>query len=153
MLWLVEADLATSGENDRGQAAPSHLLHRTALHLLPHQRLHRRPQVVAHEVQFVQVVLFGGMKRSFRGRQCKNKPTVPGIHRRKFENIAKESPIRLGVFAVNDNVSSGNQGSLLTNSQPFCASSGIQSFSNCRAITSRCTSLVPSPIVHSFTSR
>src|ERR1019366_8705871 len=33
-----------------------------------------------------------------------------------------------------------------------CGSDEIQSFSNCRAITSRWISLVPSPIVHSFTS-
>ena len=35
-----------------------------------------------------------------------------------------------------------------------CASfSGLASFNTCRAITSRCTSEVPSPIVHNFASR
>src|SRR5208337_1285225 len=77
VLGLVQPDLPASGQKDRGQTAPAHLLHRATLHFLPHQRLHRRFQVVAYEVQFVQVVLLGRMKRSFRRRHRKDEPTEP----------------------------------------------------------------------------
>src|SRR5208337_1263954 len=127
VLWLVQPDLATSGENNRGQAAPAHLLHRTTLHFLPFQRLHRRLQVVAHEVQFVQVVLFGRMKRSFCGRQRKDEPAVTSIHRGKLENIAKESAIAFRILAVDDGMSTGDQGSLLLIHGPQARAAGARS--------------------------
>src|ERR1700737_4975474 len=106
MLRLVEPDLPAARQEDRRQTAPALLLHRTALHFLPLQRFHRRLEVVAHEVELVQVVLLGWMKRSFRSRQRKNEPAVTGVHRGKLENIAKESAVAFRVLAVNDDVSS-----------------------------------------------
>src|SRR5271166_1516668 len=91
MLGLVEADLSASGKRDRGQTAPALLFHGTALHFLRFQRFHRRLEVVAHEVQFVQVILLGRMKRSFRRRQGKNQPAVACVYCGKFENIAKKA--------------------------------------------------------------
>lgn len=65
-------------------------------------------QVVAHEVQFVQIVLLGGMKRSFRERERKDEPAVTGVHSGKIEDIAKERAVAFRVLAVNDDVSSGD---------------------------------------------
>ena len=64
----------------------------------------------------MQVTPLRGMKRSFRGRQGKNKPAVTGVHRRKFENIAKESAVAFRVLAVNDYMSAGNHRSLILTS-------------------------------------
>src|SRR6266851_9287775 len=106
MLRLIEPDPPASGEGDRGQTAPANFLHWTTLYRLPLQRFHRRLQVVAHEVELVQVALLGRMKRGFRGRQRKDQPAVTCIDRGKFENIAKESAVAFRVLAVNDDMSS-----------------------------------------------
>jgi hypothetical protein len=87
--------------------------HRSTLYFLSLQRFHRRLEVVAHEVQFVHIVLFGRMKRSFRRRQRKDEPAVTGVHRAKFEDIAEEGAVRLRVLAVNDDVGSGDHRSSL----------------------------------------
>src|SRR6266851_1896371 len=117
MLRLIEPDPRASWEGDRGQTAPANFLHWTTLHRLPLQRFHRRLQVVAHEVQLVQVALLGRMKRGFRGRQRKNEPATACVHRWEFENIAKESTVAFRVLAVNDDMSSGDHRSSLLTAQ------------------------------------
>src|SRR2546429_3528931 len=107
MLRLVEPALPASRQEDRRQTTPALLFHRTTLHFLSLQRFHRRLQVVAHEVELVQIVLLRGMKCSFRSRQRENEPAVTGIHSGKFENIAKESAVAFRILAVNDSLLSG----------------------------------------------
>src|SRR5450755_2445685 len=106
MLWLVEPDLSAPRQSDRSQTTPAFFFYRAALHLLTLQRLHRSLQVVAHEVQLVQVVLLGGMKRSLSRWQRKNQPAMPRLHCRKLKNVAKESAVAVRILAINDDVSS-----------------------------------------------
>jgi hypothetical protein len=54
--------------------------HRTTLHFLPFQRFHRRLQVIAHEVELVQVVFLGRMEGGFGGRQRKDQPSMAGVN-------------------------------------------------------------------------
>src|ERR1035441_7546739 len=58
----------------------------------------RRLQVIAREVQLVQVVLLGRMKRRLCRRQRKNEPAVTGVHRGAFPDIAKESAVAFRVL-------------------------------------------------------
>src|SRR5215467_11137677 len=104
MLWLVEPDLPASGERDSGQRPPALLGHRTTLYFLPFQRFHRRLQVVADEEQFVQVVLVGGMKGGFGGRQREDEPAMTGVNGRKLENVPEERTVGIGILAVDDDM-------------------------------------------------
>src|SRR5260221_5031461 len=113
MLRLVKPKLPATRQEDRRQTTPALLFHRIALHSLPFQRFHRRLQIVAHEVELVQVVFLRGMKCNFRGRQRKNEPAMAGVHRGKLENIAKESTVAFPVLAVNDDMSSSDHCSLI----------------------------------------
>src|SRR5882757_5786197 len=56
----------------------------------------------------MQIVLLGRMESSLRRLQAKNQPTMPGIDRRKFENIAEEYPVGFGILAVDNNVGPSN---------------------------------------------
>jgi hypothetical protein len=51
MSWLVEANLAATGQLDGGLNAPYSLFNFCALHFLSWQRIHERRQVIAHAVQ------------------------------------------------------------------------------------------------------
>src|ERR1700691_786219 len=113
MLGLIEADLAASRKNDRGQAAPAFFFYLTTLHLLRSQRFHRRLQVVAHKVKLVQVVLLGGMKSRLGRRQRKNQPPVTSINGGKVEDIAEESAVGVRIFAGENDVGPGDHRRLL----------------------------------------
>jgi hypothetical protein len=61
MLRLVETHFASAGKPDLGDRTPSCFLHlRTPDALLPECR-YLGLQIVTHEIEFVPVILFGGM--------------------------------------------------------------------------------------------
>src|SRR5262249_18367007 len=87
MLWLVETDFAAAGKPDLSDRTPSGLLYlRTPDTLLPEYR-YLGPQIVTHEIEFVPVIVFGGMDCYFCRRQRKDQPSVASVHRRKSENV------------------------------------------------------------------
>ena len=69
------------------------------------------------------VVFFAWMDGDFRRRQSENEPSVAHICIRQLKDILQESPIRLGVLAVNDRVSANNHryfaGAGVANGLPF----------------------------------
>jgi hypothetical protein len=48
------------------------------------------------------------MECGFSGRQGEDQPAVTGVDKFKAEDVAEKCAIRLGFFAVDDNVSAGN---------------------------------------------
>lgn len=58
--------------------------------------------VVAHEIEFVDVVFLGGMDSDFCRWQTENEPAMADIDVRKFQDVAQESAISFGVCAVDD---------------------------------------------------
>jgi hypothetical protein len=63
-------------------------------------------QVIAHQVEFMPIVLLGGMEGRLRLRrqQGENQPTFTGVHGRKSQDVAKEGAVGLRVLAVDDNM-------------------------------------------------
>jgi len=71
----------------------------TILHLADESR-----NVVAHQIEFVNVSPFGWMDRDFGGRQRKDQPSAADIDIRQFEDVASKRSIGFGILAVNDRV-------------------------------------------------
>jgi hypothetical protein len=60
--------------------------------------------IVTHEIEFVFIVLFSGVKGSLGGRQSKDEPAASCIDGTEAEHIAEEGSIGLGVSAIEDGV-------------------------------------------------
>jgi hypothetical protein len=88
--------------------------------------------VVAHEIEFVDVVFFGGVDSDFSGWQTEDEPAVADIDVRKFQNVAQESAISFGVCAVDNRVCAGDHGfmefRLLTSAATNLCSEFIEHF-------------------------
>jgi hypothetical protein len=105
MLWLVEADLATTGKLDVGDGTPSFFVNCRARNALFPERSHFRFQVVANEIELVWAVFIGGVERGLSGRECENEPAVAGIDGHESENVAEEGAVCVSVLCVDDYVS------------------------------------------------
>jgi hypothetical protein len=104
VLGLVKADFAAAWQSHLGQRTPTLFLPlRTCNALLP-QCCNFSGNIVTHQVEFVMIVFFSGMNGRFGSRQREDQPAVAGIDIWKIQNVAKESPVRFGVLAVNDDV-------------------------------------------------
>ena len=100
MLWLIKADLASTGKPNLRDGAPSCFLNFRALNALLRERSHLGLQIVAHEIEFVGTVLIGRVKCSFCWRQGEDQPAMTSIHGFESEDIAKQCSVRFGVLAV-----------------------------------------------------
>jgi hypothetical protein len=80
MLRLVETYLASAGKPDPGDRTPSCFLRFRTSDALLAERQYRGFQVVAHEIEFVPVILFGGMNRYLRRGQREDQPSAASVH-------------------------------------------------------------------------
>jgi hypothetical protein len=58
--------------------------------------------VVAHQIELVNVVLFRRVNGDLGRRQAKDKPALTGVDVGEPQNIAEKSTVRIRVLAVND---------------------------------------------------
>jgi hypothetical protein len=65
-------------------------------------------EVVAHEIEFVNVVFIGGMNSDFGRRQTENEPAMADIHVRQLEDIAQKSAVCFGIRAVDNGMGTGD---------------------------------------------
>jgi S-adenosylhomocysteine hydrolase len=67
-----------------------------------------RRKIIAHEIELVFAIFFGGMNRALCRRQSEDEPTMTGVNRLKAQDVTEEGSIRLCIFAVNDEMGSKN---------------------------------------------
>jgi hypothetical protein len=110
MKRLVDAQLPTPREADPGQLPPGQGCHRLAVHLmllhLPDQLL----DVIAHQVQLMDIIVFCRMDGKFRGRQAEDQPTFSGIDPCQAKYISQEGSIRLRIRTIDEHVSADDHG-------------------------------------------
>lgn len=68
MPGLVDSELASARQRQARDRPPTLLFDRRALDVLRFQLGNERTNVVSHQVQLVDIVLFGGMNGHLRGR-------------------------------------------------------------------------------------
>src|SRR5215469_1321615 len=107
MLGLIEADVTTTWKSHLSNGTPSCLFNLRACNTLLCERSHLGFQVVAHEVEFVDIV-FRRMECGFCQRQGEDQPAITSIHRFEPEDVAEKSTVCLSVPAVNNYVSARN---------------------------------------------
>src|SRR6266849_6821144 len=104
MLRLVETDHASARKPDPGDRTPSGFLHvRTPDALLSEAR-YLGLQIVTHEVEFVPVILFGGMNRRLCRRQREDEPSLASVHGCQSEDVPEEEAISRRILAVYDDM-------------------------------------------------
>src|SRR5262249_28991727 len=97
---LVETHLASAGKPDLRDRTRSCSLHlRTPHALLPECR-YLGLQIVTHEIEFVPVILFGGVNCQFRRRQGEDQPSVASVHGRKSQDLAEKGAISRRIHSV-----------------------------------------------------
>jgi hypothetical protein len=69
---------------------------------------HLRPQVVAHEIEFVPAVALSGMTGKLGGRRSKDQPSTTGIDSGKAKHIFEKGPVGIGVACVDDGMHACN---------------------------------------------
>jgi|HubBroStandDraft_6_1064221.scaffolds.fasta_scaffold139535_3 hypothetical protein len=121
MFGLIQANFAASRKPDGCDRSPSFFLNRRANDVFLRQPLHLRVKVFTHEVELMAIILFGRMKGRFGWRQGEYQPAVAGIERREPQHIAKEGAVRRCIFAVDDDMCTGNhdESSLAPANCPF----------------------------------
>lgn len=102
MAGLIDAEFAAARKGEPRDQAITLILHRLAGDPVLRQFLHEQMDVVAHEGDFMHIVLIRGMHGHFRGRQAEDEPAVAHIHIRQIQHIAQKRAIRFGVRAVDD---------------------------------------------------
>src|SRR5262249_47217261 len=102
MPGLVEADLASAGQNDLCNRAPSGFLHIGHADALLSECDDLGLQIIAHEKQFVPLNRVGGMNGDLCRRQREDQPSVPGVHGGKSEDVPTEGAVGCRILAVED---------------------------------------------------
>jgi len=105
VVWLVESDLATSGQPEVGEASPPLLRDVFGeLDAFGLQISHRCREVVTHEVQRLSDWAVGGVRGELRGRQLEDQPATARIDMGLAEHVSEEAAIRLWSTAEHDDV-------------------------------------------------
>src|SRR5437867_5358559 len=68
------------------------------------RRVCRTASIVTHEIEFVPVIVFGGMDCYFCRRQREDQPSVASVHGRKSENVPQEGAVSRRISAVHDHM-------------------------------------------------
>jgi hypothetical protein len=77
--WLVDAEFPAAGKRHLRQGTPVHVVHRTARDIVLLHLGNESLDVVAHQVELVDVVPFGGMYGNFGWRQSKDQPAAADV--------------------------------------------------------------------------
>src|SRR5262245_44197194 len=102
MLRLIEAHLPSAGKPDVGDRSPPCFLHLRTADALPVERHYLGLQIVAHEVELMSTILFGGMNGHLRWRQREDQPSVASVHGRKSEDLPEKRAISRRIHTVYD---------------------------------------------------
>src|SRR5262249_59689727 len=108
VLRLVDAEFPAARQRQASDRSPSLLVDRRALHF---HLLHfgdERLDVVAHQEEFVYVVLVGRMHCYLGWRQREDQPAVTCIDRLVLQHVSEECSVGLSILAIDDDVSAVN---------------------------------------------
>ena len=110
MEGLVDADLAAAGERDGDEAPPGFVVDLGDVDAAVLHGGGEGVDVVAEEVDLVEVVGLGGVDGDLGGGQAEDEPSGADVDAREVEGVAEEGAVGVGVAAVEDDVGSGDQG-------------------------------------------
>src|SRR5712691_459631 len=113
MLRLIKAKLAPTGKPHLRDGTPWCFLNFRALDVLLREGSHFGFQIVAHKIEFVDAIFIGRVEGGFCRRQGEDQPAMTRIHGSEPEDVAEKCAVRLGVFAVDNYVSTRNHLPLL----------------------------------------
>src|SRR6202167_2636435 len=108
MLRLIQADIAASGKPYLRDGTPSRFLDFRAFDAFLAEESHFGFQIVAHEIELVGATRIGRVDCGFGRRQGEDQPAVTRIYGFEAEDVAEERSVRLGVFAIDNYVSTRN---------------------------------------------
>jgi len=101
---LVEAKVATARKSQRAQEAPPFITDGAACDALFPKLANLCLHIVAHEIELMPAVTFGGMAGNLGRRYGEDQPTATRVNGGKPQHVAEKSPIRLSVAGIDDRV-------------------------------------------------
>src|SRR5688572_6071110 len=127
MARLVNAELAATGKRKLGQQPPAHVVHRTARNFLLLHLRGERCDIVAHQIELMQVIFIRRMDGDFRRRQSEDEPAVADIDVRQLQDVPEELAVGRGIRAVDDGMRSSDHGKSLLVGRDSVEPNGITS--------------------------
>ena len=109
MLRLVNTNFPAAGKRESSKFPPTLFAHIRDLHVLRFEFFQGRRDVIAHEVEFMLVVVIRIMESGFGRRHSENRPAVAGINGRQLQHITKECPIRFRLLTVDNDMRAVDQ--------------------------------------------
>ena len=108
---LVQAELAAAGKPDAGQQAPALVADRSA-RSRPWRSRSSTVALMSSHIRYSSWdgCAFGGMHRHLAGRELEDQPAAAGVDVWILQHVAEERPVRVGVAAVDDDVTAGDHG-------------------------------------------
>jgi hypothetical protein len=102
MARLINAKFSSARQSKSRDQAPAKILDRfTPDPMLAH--LCNEPgNVVAHQIKFMEVVLFGRMHCDLGGRESEDQPAMADIHVGQLQHVTQKGAIRFRIGAVNN---------------------------------------------------
>ena len=117
MFRLVDADFPAARQRQTGDGSPPLFAYGGAYDVLYRHFGDESVDVIAHEIELVHVVLFGRVHRDLGGRKREDEPAVAGVGEGELEDVAEERAVRIGVFAVENDVGGADHGRSVSDSQ------------------------------------
>ena len=100
MQRLRHTNLASSRERNVSQTPPLFFLNLAAPDLLCRHLGYECVHVVAHEVEFMDIISLRRVKRHFRRRKGKDEPTSAYVDTGESDNVAQERSIGFRILRV-----------------------------------------------------
>ena len=105
MSRLVDAEIATSGQSDRGKSTEARIgWRRHEFDPVGGEFGDGRVDVVAHQIQLVPAGTLGRMYAHLRWRHGEDQPAMAGINVGEAELVPQECPVGFGVCALDQRV-------------------------------------------------
>jgi hypothetical protein len=107
---LIHTELAAAGKPHLRQQAPAAVHHGATVEAALLHAADEARDVVAHQVELVDVVLARGMDRHLRGWEPEDEPALAHVHARQPERVAQERAVGRGVLAIDDGMRADDHG-------------------------------------------
>src|SRR5262249_50872841 len=127
MTRLIDTEFSAAGKRNLGEQTPAEVLDRSGDNVVLVHFSDERLNVVANEVELIDVVLLRGMHGHFCWRQSEDQPTASNINIGKTQHVPQKCAVRLGIGAVNDRVGARNHVRL----DPATAKTARRKFLDC----------------------
>src|SRR5689334_24942175 len=108
MARFVQPELIATRQSDLSDPAPRLLVDRRGGDALAAKLFTRGVDVVAHQIELVELLVLGRVHGELGGRGGEDQPAAADVHRRKAQYVAEKSPRLIRLLRIDQGVQAEN---------------------------------------------